>query len=85
MKQRRGVDVMSAENTQNIISDHNRFADFNNAQKKYKWVFPTPNSLRHYVFHSKTNGLDQAISRLGKKLVFNLSKLEEWIANGGAK
>lgn len=75
---------MSACNTQNNIGNHNRFADFNNTQKTYNHVFGSANSLRHYVFHSKTNGLDKAISRLGKKIIFDLNKLDQWLSNGGA-
>ena len=62
-----------------------RFADFNNTQQLYKHVFKTPNSLRHYVFYSSQNGLDGVISRLGKKLIFDLDKLDVWLAQGGAK
>lgn len=61
-----------------------RFADFNNTAVIYSHVFPTPSSLRHYVFHAKTNGLDTAISRLGKKIIFDLNKLDQWLSNGGA-
>ena len=61
-----------------------RYADFNHTVKIYEHVFTT-SSLRYYVFHSKHNGLDQVISRLGKKLIFNLDKLELWLSQGGAK
>ena len=60
-----------------------KFADFNNTVKIYNHVFPTANSLRHYLFHAKTNGLDKAISRLGKKIIFDLEKLDLWLAKGG--
>jgi hypothetical protein len=63
----------------------NRFADFNNTVKLYSHVFKTPSSLRYYVFYSTANGLDKAISRLGKKLIFDLDKLDSWLAQGGAK
>lgn len=62
-----------------------RFADFNNTLKLYGHVFCSENSLRHYVFYSAQNGLDKAISRLGKKLIFDLDKLDQWLASGGAK
>lgn len=62
-----------------------RFADFNNTVNLYRHVFKTPNSLRHYVFYSATNGLDKAISRIGKKLIFDLDKLDLWLAAGGAQ
>jgi hypothetical protein len=62
-----------------------RFADFNNTVKLYNDVFSSTSSLRHYVFHSATNGLESAISRLGKKLIFDLDKLDIWLAQGGSK
>jgi len=62
-----------------------RFADFGNTLKLYSHVFSSENSLRHYVFYSSENGLDKVISRLGRKLVFDLDKLDQWLANGGAK
>lgn len=61
-----------------------RFADFNNTLKLYSHVFSSENSLRHYVFYATQNGLDKSISRLGKKLIFDLNKLDQWLANGGA-
>jgi len=69
------------EATQNATKP--KFADFNNTLKLYNHVFPTPNSLRHYIFYSKTNGLETAISKLGKKLIFDLDKLDQWLAKGG--
>lgn len=62
-----------------------RFADFNNTVKLYNHVFSSSSSLRHYVFHSTTNGLEKVISRLGKKLIFDLDKLDVWLAQGGTK
>lgn len=69
----------------NSLTTSKRFADFHNTLKIYAHVFSSENSLRHYVFHSAQNGLDKAISRLGKKLIFDLDKLDQWLANGGAK
>ncbi len=59
-----------------------RFADFKNTVKIYNHVFKTPSSLRHYVFYAESNGLKAVISRLGKKLVFDLDKLDLWLTNG---
>ncbi len=76
---------MTVENIQNVNVTPKRFADFQNTLKVYHHVFGSENSLRHYVFHAATNGLDKAISRLGKKLIFDLDKLDQWLASGGAK
>lgn len=75
--------------SQNIVDQDTgamsrRFADFSNTLKLYGHVFCSENSLRHYVFYSAQNGLNKVISRLGKKLIFDLDKLDQWLANGGA-
>ena len=80
-----GENYMVIENENSIVSRSNRFADFNNTVKLYNHVFKSPSSLRYYVFYSTTNGLDKSISRLGKKLIFDLDKLDLWLAQGGAK
>lgn len=72
---------MDAENS---TVKQGRFADFNNTVKLYEHVFTT-SSLRYHIFNSKHNGLDQVISRLGKKLIFNLDKLDLWLSQGGVK
>ena len=67
-----------------IASRPSRFANFNKTVEIYENVF-TASALRNYVFFASTNGLDKAISRIGKKLIFDLDKLDLWIAQGGAK
>lgn len=76
---------MTIEDIENDSVTQRRFADFQNTLKAYQEVFGSENSLRHYVFHAASNGLDKAISRLGKKLIFDLNKLDQWLAGGGAK
>ncbi len=75
---------MTTDNAQGISTNSKRFADFNSTLEIYSHVFKSANSLRHYVFFAKSNGLEKVISRLGKKLVFNLDKLDMWLENGGA-
>jgi hypothetical protein len=78
--------VMTTESDLNkSTAPGKRFADFNNTLKLYNDVFPSTSSLRHYVFHSTTNGLENTISRLGKKSIFDLDKLDIWLAQGGTK
>jgi len=60
-----------------------RFADFDSTRELYEHVFKSPSSLRHYILFSKVNGLDKVISRLGKKIIFDLDKLDSWLAQGG--
>lgn len=79
---------MLEESTQNEVGIKcKRFADFNNTLKLYSHVFSSKNSLRHYIFYSDQNGLSEVISRLGngKKLIFDLDKLDQWLASGGVK
>ncbi len=77
---------MSEESTKHHVEvAPKRFADFNSTLKLYSHVFGSENSLRHYVFYSSQNGLYKAISRLGKKLIFDLDKLDQWLSDGGPK
>lgn len=76
---------MVIENNSVAVIRPPRFADFNNTVQLYNHVFKTASSLRYYVFYSTQNGLDKVISRLGKKLIFDLDKLDLWLAQGGAK
>ena len=76
---------MVIENNSAAVVRSHRFADFNNTVKLYSHVFKTASSLRYYVFYATQNGLDKVISRLGKKLIFDLDKLDLWLAQGGAK
>lgn len=84
MHHKKEIAMNTQSQKQPVIPLGKRFADFSSTAEIYKHVFKTPNSLRHYVFYAKQNGLDQVISRLGKKLVFDLDKLDQWLATGGA-
>lgn len=74
---------MTENHNLQLTSATKRFADFNNTVRLYSDVFGSANSLRHYVFYSKQNGLEKAISRLGKKIIFDLDKLDQWLSQGG--
>lgn len=36
-------------------------------------------SIRYYIFHEKTNGLSNAIRRIGRKILINESLFLEWL------
>jgi len=59
-----------------------KFANFKNTRLIYQNVFKSDSSLRWLIFNAKSNGLDKVISRIGKNIIFDLNKLDEWIANG---
>lgn len=40
-------------------------------------------SIRYHIFHSKTNGLDQSIRRIGRKILISRNGFKQWIENGG--
>lgn len=42
-------------------------------------------SLRYHIFHEKTNGLSQALTRLGRKILINEDLFFKWLdeQNGG--
>lgn len=39
------------------------------------------NSLRYHIFHEKSNGLDIAIRRVGRKILLNEDAFFEWVEN----
>lgn len=36
-------------------------------------------SIRYLIFHSETNGLDKAIKRIGRKVLFDYDKFIQWV------
>ncbi len=36
-------------------------------------------SIRQLIFYSKTNGFDDCVKRVGKKILIDLDKFEDWI------
>lgn len=42
----------------------------------------TEHALRHYVRHSKENGLAPHVRRLGRKILISESGFYEWLASG---
>lgn len=46
-----------------------------------KWPHPWPpaGGLRHLVFHSKTNGFDKVVKRVGKKVLIDEKAFFEWV------
>lgn len=61
-------------------------------QRKYiplpKWndyhEWPTVAALRWLVFHAKTNGLDSAIRRVGRRVLIDEAAFFEWVDRHGA-
>lgn len=39
-------------------------------------------SLRYWIFHSKSNGLEKCLRKIGRKIVINIVQFEEWINEG---
>ena len=38
-------------------------------------------AIRRFLFHRKTNGLDKAVLKIGKRIYVRKDYFEEWIAN----
>jgi hypothetical protein len=39
----------------------------------------TESSLRSLIFHSKTNGLEEAIVRIGRRVLIDLEAFDRWL------
>lgn len=44
----------------------------------------TEGSIRWWIFNSTENGFNSCIVRIGRKVLIDLDKFEQWIENGGA-
>ena len=52
--------------------------------KHHPW--PPVGGLRHLIFHSKANGFDKAIRRIGRRVLIDEAAFFEWAEKiGGAK
>ena len=38
--------------------------------------------LRHKLFHRQTNGLEQCVLQIGRKLLIDVDRFEEWMESG---
>ena len=41
-------------------------------------------SLRYHIFHEKENGLEKAITRVGRKILIDESLFFEWLESQGS-
>lgn len=47
--------------------------------KKYPWA--TEPALRWWIFNAQTNGFEKCIVRVGRKILIDIPKFEEWVAS----
>ena len=59
------------------IKQPRRLASVNQTAEQYPAF--TTSSLRYWIFNSKTNGFDQCIFRVGRKILIDLDLFEAWI------
>ena len=50
--------------------------------QNHEW--PTVGALRWMIFHAKTNGLDTAIRRVGRRVLIDEEAFFEWVASHDA-
>jgi hypothetical protein len=53
--------------------------------KQFSQRYPafSESSLRYHIFHEKTNGLNRAIRRVGRKVIISEPDFIEWIEKQG--
>lgn len=49
--------------------------------ERYPW--PSESGLRWMVFHAKSNGLESALIRVGKRIVLDLAAFNVWVRSHG--
>ena len=56
-----------------------------NWNQYHQW--PTQSGLRYWIFHSRTNGFDKVIRRIGRRVLIDEAAFFEWInaQQGGVK
>ncbi len=61
-----------------------RLANVKKLAELYDGVF-TQNSIRWWIFNSRTNGFDACLRRVGRRILIDISSFEKWIdaQNGG--
>ena len=43
------------------------------------YSYPKLSTLRHLVFHAKTNGFDKVVRRIGSRVLIKVSAFFEWV------
>ncbi len=56
---------------------HKRLLSLNDWAKEKPW--PPLGGLRHLVFHSKTNGFDKVIKRIGRRVLIDEEAFYRWV------
>ena len=57
-------------------SRHGRLIPLVDWSSHHRW--PTEAALRYYVFHEKTNGFDQVVRRVGRRVLLDEDAFFEW-------
>jgi len=58
---------------------HKRLSTVRNLTNLYPDADFTQNSIRWLIFNAKENGFSMCIVRLGRKVLIDLDKLDEWL------
>lgn len=59
-----------------------KFIPASDWSKHHAW--PPIGGLRHLIFNAKTNGFDQVIRRVGRRVLVDESAFFQWVENQGA-
>lgn len=52
---------------------------------KWPHPWPPPGGLRHLIFHAKTNGFDQVIRRIGRRILIDETAFFRWVEQNNGK
>lgn len=68
-----------------IETNAKRLATVKNAALKYPDANITESSLRWLIFNGQENGFSKCIVRIGRKILIDLDKFEQWMDEQAAK
>lgn len=75
---------LSASPYAEIIEQRGPFIPVPSWNQRHAW--PPIGGLRHLIFHASSNGFDQVIRRVGRRVLIDETAFFAWVdSNGGAK
>jgi len=68
-----------------MIIKNRQFSTVKNLPSKYPDADFTESSIRWWLFNSKDNGFSKCVVRVGRKILIDVERFEEWLDNQAAE
>lgn len=73
------VNINTSEQLEGIMTDNKQTRYIPVSKWKNDHLWPSEGGLRHLIFHSKTNGFDKVVVRVGRNVLIDESAFFEWV------